>query len=79
MIDSLSIAVHAFVSRVNPILLQNSKTKFKHIKYQRRVKQTKVNILQERRTKILIKINLTRQETFILETGESSSLIEYPI
>ena len=52
---------------------------YKHIKYQRRVKQTKVNILQERGTKTLIKTNLTRQDSFILETGVSSSLIGYPI
>ena len=52
---------------------------YKHIKYQRRVKKIKVNILQEGGTKTLIKTNSTRQESFILETGVSSSLIVYPI
>ena len=52
---------------------------YKHIKYQRRVKKTKVNILQEGVTKTLIKPNSTRQESFILETGVSPSFIEYPI
>ena len=50
---------------------------YKHIK--RKIKKAKVNTLQEKGTKTLIKINPTKPDLFILETGESSSLIEYPI
>ena len=56
----------------NPKPPQHTHThNYKHIKYKRRVK--------EKGTKILIKTSTTRQDSFILETGVRSSLIEYPI
>ena len=45
----------------------------------KRVKQTKVNTLQERGRMTPIETRLTNQISFKLETRVSSSLIEYPI
>ena len=65
--------------KTTPTPIHTHTHNYKHIKYQRWIKQTKENTLQERGRTTPIQTSLTNQRSFKLETRVSSSLIEYPI